>query len=522
MNPDPIKDETPPAAAAPVPPSTAGMTTRVVKGSLWTLAGQVAPLGISLFTTPFVIRLLGSEGYGVLILVGLIPTYFAFADLGMGIASTKFASEAYAAGDAEREAATVNTAAAMSFVLSIPIAALIFIFSDAAVGLFNVPDHFRTEANIALKLAAVTFVINFLNGIFNTPQLTRLRMDLNTFVSSGFRMLGLVATPVTIYLGGGIIGAAAVLLAVSLLTLAANLFVSGKLLNELLKFKLDRTAARPMLKFGAALALSVVASMLLINFEKATLSAIVSVSALAHYSVAFTFASLISTFAGALNQSLVPAFSQMQDQRVSGQYDEVYSRTVRLAFLGVVPLVLGLSLIARPFFTLWAGPEFGSNSSLPFYILALGLCANAPTNAAGASLLAAGRSDIFAKLYWIELGPYLVLVWVLVVNLGIAGAAVAWSLRMLIDASLQFYLAKRVAGRAIGNAELGRLVVGLILVSVPVTANIIFTNDKFVVITTALITITLFAWFAWAKLLRFEERKWISERTAALKLKVIG
>src|SRR5690606_38905235 len=204
-NPDPIQNESAEAGPAQAP-TTAGMTTKVVKGSLWTLAGQVAPLGVSLFTTPFVIRLLGSEGYGVLILVGLIPTYFAFADLGMGIASTRFASEACAAGDAKREANTVHTAAAMSFILSVPVAALIFIFSNTAVGLFNVPEHLRGEANLALKIACVTFVLNFLNSIFNTPQLTRLRMDLNTFVSSGFRMLGLIATPITIYLGGGIVG----------------------------------------------------------------------------------------------------------------------------------------------------------------------------------------------------------------------------------------------------------------------------------------------------------------------------
>jgi len=48
------------------------MTTKVVKGSLWTLAGQVAPLGVSLVTMPFVIRMLGAESGGVLILVGLI------------------------------------------------------------------------------------------------------------------------------------------------------------------------------------------------------------------------------------------------------------------------------------------------------------------------------------------------------------------------------------------------------------------------------------------------------------------
>jgi hypothetical protein len=109
---------TPEASAGPIaeptitPPSTAGMTTKVVKGSMWTLAGQVAPLLVSLVTTPFVIRMLGSEGYGVLILIGLIPTYFSFSELGMGIASTRFASEAYARGDLEGEARAIRTAEA--------------------------------------------------------------------------------------------------------------------------------------------------------------------------------------------------------------------------------------------------------------------------------------------------------------------------------------------------------------------------------------------------------------------------
>src|SRR5437763_2498431 len=111
-----------PESAESVPaalqPSTAGMTTRVVKGSLWTLAGLVLPLFASLATTPMIIRLLGSEGYGVLILIGLIPPYFSFSDLGMGMASTQFASEAYARGDLDEEAKAIRTAALIALVFS--------------------------------------------------------------------------------------------------------------------------------------------------------------------------------------------------------------------------------------------------------------------------------------------------------------------------------------------------------------------------------------------------------------------
>ncbi len=509
MNPDPIKDETPPAAAAPVPPSTAGMTTRVVKGSLWTLAGQVAPLGISLFTTPFVIRLLGSEGYGVLILVGLIPTYFAFADLGMGIASTKFASEAYAAGDAEREAATVNTAAAMSFVLSIPIAALIFIFSDAAVGLFNVPDHFRTEANIALKLAAVTFVINFLNGIFNTPQLTRLRMDLNTFVSSGFRMLGLVATPVTIYLGGGIIGAAAVLLAVSMLTLAANLFVSGKLLNELLKFKLDRTAARPMLKFGLGLVGASAAALSLANLEKLILPGFTSVRTFAYYTVAFTFASMLTMFANSMIQSLIPAFSQLQGYENRSQLQSLYSRGIRLNLILLIPGLVALAITAKPFFTLWAGKEFGHESVMPFYILLSGLVFNIPAYLPYAAIMSAGRSDIFAKLYFAELIPYILLVTLFTWQFGILGAATAWSIRISIDGILQFTIAKKIAGLAFASDKLKKLYIAALVMIIPFILNIYLKDTRAETIVIFVISLGIYSAIIWTGVLELEERNWV-------------
>ena len=275
------------------------MTTKVVKGSLWTLAGQVIPLGASIVATPFVIRLLGAEGYGVLILVGLIPTYLGFADMGMSIASTKFGSEAYAAGDAEREALTVRTAAVIAMFAAVPAATLIALSSDRLVTLFNVPDHLAAEAALALKVAAVTFVLNFLNAIFNTPQLARLRMDMNTLVTSGFRMAGIIATPIVIYLGGGLLGAVIVLLIASLATLIGHIWVSGRLLPQLLDITIDRSSIRPLLKFGAALVLSGIAGIVLVNAEKGMLSTLLSPKALAYYYVAFTLVNMMAMFSSA-------------------------------------------------------------------------------------------------------------------------------------------------------------------------------------------------------------------------------
>src|SRR5262252_5549170 len=81
-----------------------GMTTRVVRGSLWTLSGQGVTILASLIATPFVIRLLGTELFGVLSLINVLIGYISFADLGMTTASTRFAGQAFARNDERGEA----------------------------------------------------------------------------------------------------------------------------------------------------------------------------------------------------------------------------------------------------------------------------------------------------------------------------------------------------------------------------------------------------------------------------------
>lgn len=499
-----------------VPPSTAGMTTKVVKGSLWTLAGQVAPLAVSLVATPFTIRLLGAEGYGVLILVGLIPTYLGFADLGMGIASTKFGSEAYAAGDAEKEARTVRTAAVLSLALSVPFGVLIFVLSGWLATLFNVPEHLHAEASLALKVAAFTFILNFLNSIFNTPQLDRLRMDLNTFVTSGFRMLGIAATPIVIYLGGGILGAVVVLFIASLATLAGHIYVSGRLLPQLFDISLDRQALRPMLKFGGAIVGASIAALTLLNLEKLILPAFVTVEALAYYSVAFTLASMLIVFGKSMIQSLIPAFSQLQGDEKADARQTLFNRGLRFNIILLVPTLTVLAVIARPFFSIWAGEDFGRESILPFYILLPGMALCIPAFLPHSAILSAGRANVIAKLYFGELIPYIVLVTLITWHFGIVGAAASWSIMIVTDAVFQFVIAHKIAGVKILASNLVALPKAGAIMIVPTIACLYI--EQFSGITLVVLggCCLLYAWAIWAWVLMADEQDLLRRKFGSL------
>jgi O-antigen/teichoic acid export membrane protein len=433
--------------------------------------------------------LLGAEGYGVLILVGLIPTYLGFADFGMSMASTKFGSEAYAEGDEEKEARIVRTAALIALLSSVPVATLLIIFAGSVIGLFNVPPDYIAEATLALRLAAVTFVINILCGIFNTPQLARLRMDLNTLINAVPRILGLIATPIVIYLGYGIVGAITVLLIASAVNLVGHLIVSRRLLPLLLRRGYESTLFRPLIRFGGGLVFAASAAMIVANSEKAILPVFVSVEALAYYSVAFTLASMATLFAQAMIQSLIPAFSQLQGEEKREQLGNLFFRGLRLNLLLLLPTFFLLSLLAQPFFSIWAGPEFGANSSVPFYVLLAGLVFNIPAYLPYSLIMARGRSDLFAKLYALEVVPYLGLVFILTSKWGIIGAAAAWSTRMIIDAILQFIIANSISVLSFPVRNLCRQISpGLLLVG-GLLIGIAFYDTWWVVITVAVISL---------------------------------
>src|SRR6202011_22177 len=91
-------------------PPRPGLTSRVVHGSSLNRGGQAVTMLATLVATPFVIRLLGPESYGVLALVHVLIGYLSFADLGMGTASTRFGSVAHAHSDDEGEATAIWSA----------------------------------------------------------------------------------------------------------------------------------------------------------------------------------------------------------------------------------------------------------------------------------------------------------------------------------------------------------------------------------------------------------------------------
>lgn len=501
------------------PPYSSGMTTKVAKSSLWSLAGQVTPVAVSLLTTPFTIRLLGAEGYGVLILIALLPAFLAFADLGMSMAATKFCSGAVANDDQNNERRIVSTAGFIVLLGSIPVAFVLVVFAADVVLAFNVPAAYFEPAQLALRIAAVTFVINLVVSVAKAPLLARLRTDIVAIVTALPRVVAMVGIPFALYFGYGIVGAVSLLFFAGIISLVLCVVVLFRFVRLPLKLTFDRSVSRSLLGFGVPYIFSTVAAILLTHLEKPVLSAVASVKDLAYYSAAYSFAMLATMFTAAILESLVPAFSQLHARVDDRELKDLFVRSLKVNVIVMLPIVATMGVVARPLLSIWAGADFGENSTPAFYLLLVGMFFNLTASIPLSLLIAYGRTGLLAKLYWFELVPYIVLTLGLTSVFGIKGAAAAWSIRTAADALIVAFLSYRASGVSIADVNWRPmyLLIGLVVLSPAILFPLFADRMPVWLPLTFVVVLAAYVFFAWRSLLDQKERSWIVARLSGLR-----
>jgi O-antigen/teichoic acid export membrane protein len=490
------------------------MTTRVVRGGVWNLSGQGATLLAAFVATPFTIRLLGSDAYGVLALINAVVGYMAVSDLGMGVASTKFGADARSRNDADAESAAVWTSLLIGVVPSLLAAAGLTLGAGSLVSVMGLPEHLREAAVWALRIGSVGIVARAAASVMNTPQLARLRIDLYTMITSGTAVLQVCFVPVVLALGGDLRAAVGVVAAGGVVMALAHGLVSTRLLPEMIRPRFSRALARRLVIFGGSVVVSSIVTLLLAYADKLLVARFASVTALAHYSVAYAMSTILLVVPFAFAPSLLPAFSNLLAQSDREKVQRLYNHTFRGNLLWVVPAAVVITVVAEPFLTLWAGPEFGRESTMPLYILVVGVSFEVVTNGAYNALLAANRADLVARYQLVELLPYLLLAGFLISRYGAAGAAAAYTLRSAIHGGLLLVTARRTISSlrpfstrwpsyavALGSLVLPVLVLGQALAHTTFRIGIV------------LLSVAAYSTIVWTRVLTDEERTWLGQMT---------
>lgn len=495
-----------------------GLSYKVFSGSLWNLGSQGIIILTSLLATPFTIRLLGIEAYGVFSLINLLIGYLAVSDLGMGQAAIRFGAAAHSKRVPHNEATVIWTSL---LVLLIPVGIASFCLIIVAPNLVSeglkLSAHLHQETVLALRVAALGLLAKSVANVLIASQYIRMRADLYSLISTLSSVGQIILIPVFLFLGGGLLIAIVIIAGVNIAISLINGILLRQLLPEWGKPEITLQLIRPLLQFGGATSLMTLMGIALLHIEKLVLVHLESVVVLAHYSVAFNLARMLTIFPAVLGQPLLSAFSKLQADEAWTALQRLYNQAVRGLLLGLIPVSLVICASAQPVLGLWAGEEFAQRSLYPLYILVIGAVFDGVSYVPRILLSAIGRPGLIARFQVINLIPYFFLVWILIGWGGTGGAAIAWTIRSAVECFMVFYTVRQQIGFICKASitEGGKYLITLVAL---LGVSIYFSSASASVMTVISLTMAAFlihVAMVWRWILTKHEKRWMGEMLCA-------
>jgi len=415
----------------------------MLAGVAWNALGRGLPLLAALALTPILVQQLGLDRWGLFTLGLAMVGIFGIFDFGVGQALTRTLAERIGAGR-EAEAAGLTAAAlAVLGALSLLLAALLWLGVPLLIDrLLRVPPALRQEAIGAFRILALAAPLVVLNaalwGVLAAYQ--------------RFRAANLVTMPVALfyYLGPVLVlwvwdSLAGVMLALVLVRFANTLSYLA-LLRPLLRRMREApprlAEALPLLRLGGWMSLSGMLTQALLYADRFLIGALVSLTAVAFYATPLDLVLRVWMLPVAVAQTLLPAFATGFRHEPAGT--AALLRRGGLLILGLVlPAALLLAGFGAPLLGLWLGPEFAAGGGHVLRIMGVGILFSCLAFAPAALLDAIGRPDATARFALAQAVVYLPLVALALHWHGIEGAALAWTLRAVVDCAGKLWLAAR-------------------------------------------------------------------------------
>jgi O-antigen/teichoic acid export membrane protein len=416
----------------------------LARNTIWNLLGQIVPMVVAIITIPLIIRGMGVERFGVLSLAWVIVGYFGLFDLGIGRALTKFVVDKLAANEEHVIPRLAWTSLLLMLVLGLVGALVTSALSPWLVHrMLKIPQALQAETVQSFYLLAASIPI-----VTTTAGLRGILEALQRF-----RIVNLIRIPLSIFSFVGpllvlpysrsLVPVIALLVGARLFGCAVHVWACFYTVPALYRNpSLDGSFIIPLARFGGWMTVNNIIGPLLSYADRFLIGALVSVSAVAYYSAPVDMVLRLTVVPLAVVGVLFPAFTMSLNQDPS-RAGVLLSRGLKYVFFVIFPVVLVIVTFAPEGLRLWLGPTFSLNGASVLRWVAAGAFVNALSTLPFVLIQSAGRPDITAWVLIGELPVYWGSLWLMTRWLGIDGAAMAWTGRLVVEAIIVFILSSK-------------------------------------------------------------------------------
>lgn len=335
----------------------------LARNTLLNLVGRFLPAAAALVCIPPILRALGPDRFGILMLALTFVGYFGVLDLGLPRALTQAVSQRIGEGREDEAPTVVWTGLSILLVLS----ALGVMISAALTpriihSVLNVPTRIEDEAIAAFYVLALSIPFVILNAALCGTLGAYQRFDLVNRLSIPMGIATYVGPLLILPWIDSLVAVMALLL---LMRAASCVCLSAMCLRVIpglrRGLRLDGTAARRLMTFGGWVTLSSVMTPLMTSIDRFIIGSLLSVTAVTFYAAPYEMVTRMWMVPIAFISVLAPAFTVQMASR-GGKLSMLFQRALIYLFFILFPLTVAILVFAREGLVIWLGRGFADHS----------------------------------------------------------------------------------------------------------------------------------------------------------------
>ena len=440
-----IKMKTSPIKVVDDPTDVLTSKKTLAINSLWNFTGQIIPLLIAALSVPIIIKYLGIDRFGVLTLAWTVIGYFGLFDFGLGRAITQMVSNKLGQNKEKEIPDLVWTSIVLLGGFGIVGGIVAGLLSPLMVQkLFHITPELQKETQVCFYIMSfctpLVITANVFSGLLEAKQKFKIVNEIRVPLGVANFLVPLAFVPFT-QKTYWLVGVLAVGRVVGLVYFVIACFREYPTLKD--KFNINVQNLKQLMVFGGWMTVSNVIGPIMVSMDRFIIGAIASISAVAYYATPYELANRLSVFSSPIVRVLFPAFS------ISFKNNKLHSinllkESSKLLYFFIFPIILTVVVFSKEGLTLWLGAEFSSHSFRVLQVITIGVFVNIMSANLFAFVQGAGRPDLTAKNHIVELPGYLLCLYLMLKYYGVEGAALAWLLRMVLDAGLLYWQTHRL------------------------------------------------------------------------------
>jgi O-antigen/teichoic acid export membrane protein len=340
-----------------------GLYSRLVRNTLMAIIVNYWTIVLAFFLSPYLIRKMGGQGYGVWVLVASFSVasgYLSLLDPGIQGAAVKFIAQHRATGEEERLRKTIWTSFFFFLFLGLVSSALLSLFGVFfATEVFNVPDELHAAIRGLFYLLAI-------QSLFDSCKLTWVavysgleRYDLLRLMQIGFSAVAAALMVLFLTLGYDITFAGLANLLASVLSFFVLAWGLRRLLPSIWTIPRDWRweDVKPLFRLGTRLFGFRVTGVVFRQIDKSIIPILLISTLLTPYSVANYFYQVSQSAASFVASNFVPIASSLAALNSETQLKDVFLRGTRFTLAFTFPTAMVGIWLTEPAVTYWVGQE---------------------------------------------------------------------------------------------------------------------------------------------------------------------